>query len=203
MSDRPYNSNEIIVQEMVSIINTLIKFKDYENAKEELKIFERKFGKDSYYKVIYMYYKNLIEEQESMTDEIREDLEYGNFYLGQRDNCQKLGDALFYFKNGLRKSNHNLFNYYIGRTYYSLGDYETAFEYFRKYSLKAGSKAFKNYVYMGMLLSKKMEERDYDYAELCVTLAEKISKYDFSSPVSKKVNPELKFYIHERNMADL
>lgn len=203
MTIKPYNSCELVVQETISIINSLIRFNDYENAKEELAIFKKKYCKDSYYKIIYMYYKNLIEEKETLTDEVIEDIEYGNFYLGQTDNCQKLGNALFYFKNGLRKSNHNLFNYYIGRTYYSLGDHETAFEYFRKYSLKAGSKAFKNYVYMAILLSKKMEERDYDYAELCATLAEKIAKYDFSAPFSKKVSPELKFYIHERNMAGL
>ena len=71
-------------------------------------------------------------------------MEFGRYYLEE----EKYEDALKYFIKGLHLTNHNIFNYYIGKTYYKLGIYDYAINYFEKYYNKGTYKIGKCTLYL-------------------------------------------------------
>ena len=83
---------------------------------------------------------------------------------GHKAMHKKLYDiALDYYEDGLKETNHPVFYYYIGKTYYKQHENKKSYEYLSKYEETSGDKFSKSNLFL-FLLEKKEEK--YEQAEI-------------------------------------
>lgn len=136
--------------------------------------------------LLISYLRRKLEEKETIDYDVMEDIEYGNFYMEMYEKYRGLRIALYYYYNGLRKSGNNIFNYYIGKTFYKRLNFEKSLEYFKKYISRGGMKLDKAYYYLSHIYKRCNKYKNQDLSEKYLELATLL--FEFNEKTENKKN---------------
>lgn len=176
--------NEIIdqdVEKAMMLYNNIFRLYNVENYKLELDCL-----------------KNMILEKKNylMLDKNRkkqyDDLEKKGKIAYKED---RIDDALNYYLLGLHITNHNIFNYYLGKMYYKSGNLEEALLYLERYKKNGGEKLSKCLLYLSKIhiYNKKFKKKD-EY-EKDIIILNRFFKQDFKFNRKKqKINRDFEFF---------
>ena len=149
-----FNNNYASIDFYLKECNKLVDI-DLYLAKDFLKkIIEKNTNNKSLNKIEYI--KNKIQNKEQYNKYTEQDRELINYYINsakeyiEQENYEY---ALYTYEAGLYITKNNIFNYYIGKTYYKLENYKISNKYLLKYNEKGTEKLEKSTLYICMINS--------------------------------------------------